>query len=579
MAEIHALRGPLPHVPDDLTIVQFMLDHQHPTKPAVKQSSPWLIEDATGRKIGIDEIRSRTQGLANALSSRWKIGENDVVCIFSPNHVDYPAMIWAIHRLGAIVTAANPSYTADELVHQLKTTSAKVIIVHPWTYAVASAAARVAGIPPDCIVLLESSLEFKSAPHATVPAIIKEGLAKPQSFTERRLQPGESKRKVAFLSFSSGTTGLPKAVSISHYNLIANVVQVATYANSDAQPLEARSYRPGDVVLAVLPFFHAYGLAYIMHFLLFYGLTLVVIPKFNFVDMLKSIERYRINYLPIVPPMVVLFCKHPDVKKYDLSSIRAIVSGAAPLSAELTQRLAEVFPNVSIAQGFGMTETCTIVALPRLDQKIGTLGSSGVLIPGIKARVIKADGSLAAYGEPGEFVVSGPSVALGYWNNEKATKETFIDGWLYTGDEVIINEKTELFVIDRIKELLKVRGFQVAPAELEGFLLNHPDVSDVCVVSIEDDYSGDLPLAFVVPSASAQERIKKDPAEADKIKAGLIKYVADGKVYYKRLTAGVVFVDAIPKNPSGKLLRRVLRDRARDMWRKGQLLPAEKAKL
>jgi len=296
-------------------------------------------------------------------------------------------------------------------------------------------------------------------------------------------------------------------------------------------------------------------------------MSVVVIPKFDFVSMLKSIERYRINYAPVVPPMMLLFCKHPAVKQHDCSSLRTIVSGAAPLSAEVTQQLSEVLPDVAIGQGFGMTETCVIVSMPRLDLKIATPGSSGILIPGVLARILRPDGSLAARNEPGELVVTGPAMALGYYKNEKATKETFVDGWVHTGDEVIINDEGEIFVIDRIKELLKVKGFQVAPAELEGFLLNHPDVSDVCVVSVQDDYSGDLPLAFVVPSASAQERIKADPTQAEKVKEAIVKYVADGKAHYKELTAGVEFIDAIPRNPSGKLLRRLLRDRARESWK------------
>jgi len=333
--------------------------------------------------------------------------------------------------------------------------------------------------------------------------------------------------------------------------------------------------------MALLPFYHIYGLVVVMHFAIFYGMSLVVIPKFNFVDMLKSIERHRINYIPIVPPIVVLLCKHPAVQDYDLSSLRAMKSGAAPLSAEIIRRLSEVLPNMSIGQSYGMTETCTTVTFPQLEQKIGTPGSAGRLLPGIVARVIDPNGKLLGYNQPGQLVVRSPANALRYLNNEQATKETFVDGWIYTGDEVIINEDAELFVVDRIKELLKVRGFQVAPAELEGHLLDHPDVTDVCVVGLQDDYSGELPLAFVVPSPAALERMTKDPAEAAKVKAAIVKHVADAKANYKHLAGGVEFIDAIPKNPSGKLLRRFLRDRAKEMRANGRLSTTEipKAKL
>jgi len=194
-------------------------------------------------------------------------------------------------------------------------------------------------------------------------------------------------------------------------------------------------------------------------------------------------------------------------------------------------------------------------------------GSAGQIISGITARVEKPDGTLAEFDEPGELVVRTPSLALGYVGDPGATNETFVKGWLRTGDEVKMNRKGEIFILDRIKEMLKVRGYQVAPAELEGCILGHPDVSDTCVVGIPDEYSGELPLAFVVLRPDALRRTRDDPDATDVIKRSIIKHVADNKVGYKRLAGGVEFVDAIPKNPSGKLLRRVLRDKARSLRR------------
>ncbi|KZT72452.1 acetyl-CoA synthetase-like protein [Daedalea quercina L-15889] len=577
MRLLHGPGGPLPAIPDDLTIPQFMLDTGHPSRPKTDRNRAWMIEEGTGREVGEEELRSRTDGLANALKAQWNIGEEDVVCIFSSNHVDYPVIVWAVHRLGAIVSTANPSYTHDELVHQLESIDAKLIFAHPTGLAVAETAARTVGLPQERIILVDKLTEGKS-PCATVPDLVEAGMKVPKSYTERKLKSGEAKTKIAFLNFSSGTTGLPKAVMIPHYAQIANLIQAAVYAEADQKPWEDKTFRPGRVFYAALPLYHAYGLAFILHFGFFYGMPLVISPKFVFTEMLKSIERYRVTTLPCVPPMGVLFVKHPDVKKYDLSSVKSFLIGAAPVSPELQSALADVFPQATIGQGFGMTETFTIVALPRHDQKVGTLGSAGILIPGVTARVVRPDGTDCAPDEAGEFVVKMPSLALGYLNNEQANKETFVDGWLHTGDEVIINDQAELFVIDRIKELLKVRGFQVAPAELEGFLLDHPDVSDVCVVSLLDDFNGDLPLAYVVPNASAKERMSKDPAEAKRIKAAIIKYVADGKIYYKQLTGGVEFIDVIPRNPSGKLLRRFLRDKARATHQRSKI-SGVKAKL
>ncbi|OSC99662.1 amp dependent CoA ligase [Trametes coccinea BRFM310] len=577
MTELHGDGGPLPHIPDDLTIPQFLLDSHHPSRPVLKKPQPWLIEELTGREIGSDELRARTFGLANAFKMRWNIGEDDVVCIFGPNHIDYPVAIWASLRLGAIVSGANPAYTADELLYQLTTTKARLLIAHPVSISVALEAARLAGLPAECVILFDA---VPGAPHANVQDLIAQGLEHTQQFAERRLKPGEGKRKLAFLSFSSGTTGRPKAVMIPHHSVIANVIQMAhwTQAKDESRPLELQRYKAGGRGLAVLPFYHIYGLLIILHFHLFIGHTLVVVEKFNFERFLDNIQRYRITNLCVVPPMAVLLCKHPAVKKYDLSSVRMLMSAAAPLSAELTNQLSELLPNAWIGQAYGMTETCTVVTFPQTDRRLGSLGSGGVLLPGCTARVVKPDGSLAGLGETGELIVSSPSIALGYFNNPQATAETFKEGWVVTGDEVYFNERKEIFVVDRIKELIKVRGFQVPPAELEGHLLDHPDVGDVCVVGVPDEYSGELPLAFVVPSAEAQARMKADPSTAAAVRDAIMKHVADHKTRYKHL-AGVEFIDAIPKNPSGKLLRRVLRDRAKTLRKNGELVLKTRAKL
>ncbi|KAG5720307.1 4-coumarate--CoA ligase-like 7 [Termitomyces sp. T112] len=305
-----------------------------------------------------------------------------------------------------------------------------------------------------------------------------------------------------------------------------------------------------------------YGLVLNLHFLLFAGMSIVVVPKFSLGSFLNSIIRYRITHLFIVPPQAVLLCKHPSVRGLDFRHVKYCMSGAAPLSGELLQMLCEVFPNAAIGQGYGLTETCATITMLPTTQKIGTVGSSGQLIPGMRAKVVKEDGSLAREGEQGELVVTGPSMALQYMNNKAATKETFVDGWVRTGDEVVIRNG-DLFVVDRLKEIIKVRGFQVAPAELEGHLLTHSDVADACVVSVLDDYNGELPFAYVVLSDIAARRIAGNAKAAVETKATIAKYVADAKVHYKHLKGGVEFIDAIPKNPSGKILRRVLRDKAR----------------
>jgi acyl-CoA synthetase (AMP-forming)/AMP-acid ligase II len=310
---------------------------------------------------------------------------------------------------------------------------------------------------------------------------------------------------------------------------------------------------PGDVVLGVLPFFHIYGLVVTLHFMLYCGASVVVVPKFNFSDFLESIVRHRVTHLFLVPPQVVLLCKNPSLKRYDFSRVKLCFSGAAPLSGELMRRISSIFPNAAIGQGYGLTETCTTICWLQVDRKLGTVGGAGELIPGIIAKVVKPDGSLASDGEQGELVVKGPSMALGYYGNLAATAETFVDGWVRTGDEVVI-KNLEVFIVDRLKELIKVRGHQVAPAELEGFLLLRPDVMDACVVSIPDDYSGEVPLAYIVLDSDTQKRVHGDHTASMDLKKAIQKYVSDAKVRYKWLAGGVEFIDVIPKNPSGKIV-------------------------
>ncbi|KAJ7075879.1 phenylacetyl-CoA ligase [Mycena belliarum] len=585
MGELHfASIGVLPSIPDSLTIPQFQLDLATSTdRPARPSGTSCFIDDLSGKQVYLEEVRERTQGLANALSSLYSIGEDDVVLLFSRNHLDYPIAIWAAHRVGAIVSPANPDFTRQELEYQLKATKAKLLIAHPDVLNVAIPAAQAYGLAPDRILIFDA-LNNAVSKFVNVDSLVERGLRTSKAFLERRLKRGEGKTKLAFLSFSSGTTGTPKAVAIPHIAVIANVLQLAAHSriNEEYGDWNDRRYRPGDTAIGVLPFYHIYGLVVNLHFLLYCGMSIVIVPKFNFEGMLKSIVRHKITHLMIVPPQAVLLCKHPAVKKYDLSGIRYIMIGAAPLSDEVNERLFKLFPDAHIGQGYGMTETCTVISIWSIERKRGISGSAGQLIPGVVARILKSDGTLGGYGDVGELVVKAPSNALGYFNNPQATQETFVDGFVRTGDEVRVAPDGELRIIDRIKEIMKVRGFQVAPAELEGTLLcvlvscnkaagthhlsrDHPDISDACVVGVPDDYSGEVPLAFVVLTADAAGRAERNPHDLKTIRVSILKHVADLKIGYKHLAGGVEFVDSIPKNPSGKLLRRVLRERAKEL--------------
>ena len=290
----------------------------------------------------------------------------------------------------------------------------------------------------------------------------------------------------------------------------------------------------------------------------------MVMPKFSFTGMLQSIAKYKISNLFLVPPIAVMLCQRPEAKKVDLSSLRTIMSSAAPLSNERFKQLTALLPQATIFQCYGLTEA-GMVGMETNGGRDKPSVSAGVLLPGIVARVQRADGTYAGFNEPGELIVKTHSMASGYSNNEEATKETFVDGWVRTGDEVTINENMEIFIVDRLKEMLKVRGFQVAPAEMEAHLIEHPFVSDVCVVGIPHEFHGELPFAFIVPEKKTAALIAKYPEEEAMLKDIIAKHVTNHKVPYKALSGGIEFIASVPRAESGKLLRRVARDNAKKL--------------
>ncbi|KAJ7484530.1 amp dependent CoA ligase [Mycena latifolia] len=567
MPEFHS-SGRLPHIPDDVTVEQFILGYRHEARPRRPDSAPWLV-DRTGRQVRLDEIHKRTTGLANGLYTHFSIREDDVVLILSPNHVDYPICIWAIHRLCAIVAPCNPTFTNAKLTYQLLQTRATLIIVHPDMCDIAQASAKDAGIPPGRIIVLGSEddnpLESPDPDLRTVAGLISYGLSLGSAplGRGRRLREGEGRTKIAFLSSSSGTTREPKILAISHFAVLANVIQVATHCrvNEAYTNWEDRRFRPGDICLGVLPFFHIYSIAILIHFVLFSGMSLVVAPKFDLENVLKSIVRHKISHLMLLPSHVVLLCKEPVVRDYDLSGIHAVLSGAAPLAADVNERLIRLLPNAHIGQAYGSTETTGIVSMWSTRSKRGY--NAGELVPGIVARVVRPDGALAEHNEAGELLVKSPSTALGYFNDQDATKEAFVAGWFHTGDQVMINDKNEVIYIDRLKEMMKIRGFEVAPADLEGCILGHPLVQEVGVVGIKDASSGEVPLAFIVLTTRAAANCQRDPNIIPQIKKSIMEHVAERKSSYKQLH-NIEFVPAIPRYPSGKILRRKLQDQIKD---------------
>ncbi|ERS99509.1 uncharacterized protein SPSK_03166 [Sporothrix schenckii 1099-18] len=561
--------------PDSVTIEQFMTDESFGRRSFSKSRHPFTC-GLTGKSYSWAEMTQRVDFLARAVGKRlgWQPAEgppwDKVIAVFSLNAIDYMAAMYVAHRFSGISTPANAAYSSLELQHQLTTSGASAVFTCEALLETTLKATRAVKIPDDRVYLIDvpgapDAAKKAAASHVTVNQLVAEG-AKLPALEPVKWVKGQGARQPAFLCYSSGTSGLPKAVMISHRNVIANVLQLAAYESVGRKAAGVDT----QVEIGLLPFSHIYGLVVIAHAGSFRGDQVIVLPRFELETFLAAIQKYRIQQLRIVPPIVIRLLRTQDVcSKYDLSSVRFVYTGAAPTGEETINDLRAIYPKWTIGQGYGMTETSTVVCSTSEHDTYDR--SSGSLVPGVKAKIIGFDGNeVTKYDTPGELLVQGPAVVLGYLNNEKATNETFVfheDGrWIRTGDEVLVTRapsgNEHLVVVDRIKELIKVKGHQVAPAELEAHLLTHPAVADTAVIQVPDDSAGEVPKAFVVRSAAYASKPEADVAR------DIAKHVKDHKAPYKWLKGGVEFIDIIPKSPSGKILRRLLRDQERAKARK-----------
>ncbi|KAL4879961.1 hypothetical protein BJY04DRAFT_228865 [Aspergillus karnatakaensis] len=536
--------GTLPAVPDNVPLSDFMLNEQYGRYPLEKSLDPY------------------TCALTRRTYSALQVKERDkVAAVYSVNTIDTPPLLWAAHRLGAVVSMANAAYTADELVYQLRDSKATSLFTCSSLLPTALQAAAKTGIPRSRVYLLETPENTPDTSIKTVSQLAEEGRHYPE-IEELEWTAGEGARRTAFLCYSSGTSGLPKGVMISHRSVIANTLQIVGF---EQDYRDSRETAEPEVALGLLPQSHIYSLIVICHAGFYRGDQTIIFPKYTLATYLAAIQEFKICSLFLVPPIIINMVQNADAcSSHDLSSVTSIFTGAAPLGQETAAAFGELLPKVRIRQAYGLTETSTAVSFTHHNDI--WFGSSGVLLPGIEVKLLSPEGKeISSYDTPGEVVVRTPSIALGYLNNDRATKESFKDGWFHTGDEGVFrlspSGNEHLFIVDRIKELIKVKGLQDAPAELEAHLLTHPLVGDCAVIAVEDPSSGEAPRAIVVP---------KPNAGVDQKSAGesIQQHVRDHKARHKWLRGGIKFVDSIPKSPSGKILRRVLRD-AEKTERKG----------
>lgn len=500
-------------------------------RAAAYGNTPALIDGTDGTTLTYEQVDRFHRRVAAALAETG-VRKGDVLALHSPNTVAFPLAFYAATRAGASVTTVHPLATAEEFAKQLGDSRARWIVTVSPLLDTARRAAELAGGVQEILVC-------DSAPgHRSLIDMLASAAPEPSVAVD----PAED---VAALPYSSGTTGTPKGVMLTHRQIATNLAQL--------EPLMPAA--PGDRVLAVLPFFHIYGLTALMNAPLRLGATVVVLPRFDLEQFLAAIQNHRITSLYVAPPIVLALAKHPLVADYDLSSLKYVVSAAAPLDAKLAAACSRRLGLPPVGQAYGMTELSPGTHVVPLDaMSAAPPGTVGKLIAGTEMRVVSLDdpGKDLPAGESGEILIRGPQVMKGYLGRPDATAAMIDeDGWLHTGDVGHVDADGWLFVVDRVKELIKYKGFQVAPAELEALLLTHPGIADAAVIGAYDDDGNEVPHAYVV----------RQPAAPDLSEGEIMMYVAERVAPYKRVRR-VTFIDGVPRAASGKILRRELRGRS-----------------
>ncbi len=475
-----------------------------------------------GTTYTFSQIAEAATGFSSYLTQQG-YGRGDRLAIIAPNSPEYVVAVFGALRAGLTVTTFNPLYKEREIEHQLLDSEAKIVVCHSMVRPVVDVATPNAPLVRATHNAEEVWDLAKSVASIAPPVEV------------------DPRTDLAFLPYSSGTTGLPKGVMLSHYNIVANCRQFLGLGITN-------NY---TVLLDFLPFFHIYGLTVLMISGYLAGSKQVVMMRFDLEQTLALIERYRVTSLFVVPPALLALANTPLREKYDTSSLQILFSGAAPLGGEIEARVESLY-SVKVLQGYGMTETSPVLnSTPILFQKPGYVGPP---IPDTIEKVVDpVTGRECGVDEVGELWARGPQIMLGYWKRPDATADMITeDGWLKTGDIVVMDENGYVKIVDRAREMIKYKGYQIAPAELEALLQHHPDLVDAAVVPKPDEEAGEVPKAYVV------KRPGHDPAPAE-----ILRYIDEQVAPYKKIRE-LEFVDAIPRNPSGKILRRQLIQQERE---------------
>lgn len=514
----------------DIVVPEISLTEYVFRNAASRLDKPALIDGASGRTLTYGQLVGASRKVAAGLIQRG-LRKGDVLALYSPNLPEYAVAFHGVVSAGGTVTTVNPLYTAHELTLQLQDSGAKFLLTVPPLLEKAQEAAQAVGIGEIFV--------FGEAEGATPFAAL---LQNDGQFPPVTINPHED---IVVLPYSSGTTGLPKGVMLTHYTLVANLEQ------SQRTDWGLLQLTRDDVAIGVLPMFHIYGMFIFINYMLVLGGTIVTLPRFDLEQFLGVLQNYGVTYAHLVPPIILALAKHPLVDKYDLSKLRAILSAAAPLGKELETACAARL-GCTVGQAYGMTEASPLTHCRPITPESNKLGSIGVPVASTEVRVVDvATWQDLGPNQDGELWIRGPQIMKGYLNNPNATHNTVDrEGWLHSGDIGYYDDDGYFFIVDRLKELIKYKGYQVAPAELEAVLLGHPAVGDVAVIGHLDEEAGETPKAYVV--------LKGEATAQD-----LMDFVAGRVAPYKRIR-DVEFLEQIPKSASGKILRRMLVARDRE---------------
>lgn len=504
-------------------------------KMSLHASSTALISMESKDELSYKQLLEKCLKLSIALG-KMGLRLNDKIGICSENNLNFCIGIVSTIFLGATICPLNPSYTEKEFLHVLKISQPKYIFVSALVVEKMIRVVKSLSWAPKLILINESETHWEIPSMSNLISHISD-----VDLKNFRLSTIDKNEHILLIACSSGTTGLPKGVMLTDNNFLIQI----QYYSEEKFPF----FQNAGSFLGLLPMFHGYGF-FIFLVSLTFGNKMIVMSRFDERLFLQAIQDYQIKTLPLVPPLLVFLAKNPIVDEYDLSCVKQISCGAAPVSENIKEAVQKKFKLPFIRNGYGLTET-TVSLMNSINELKPE--SIGMLRPGLKAKVISLEGNsnegLGANKE-GELCFKGEIIMKGYYGDAEATRSTIDeDGFLHTGDVGYYDEEGCFYIVDRVKELIKYKGFQVPPAELESILLTHPAIKDTAVVGYPDELAGELPLAFVVKQSGVNISSRE-----------VIQYVNERVSSHKRLRAGVRFIDAIPKNPSGKILRRELRN-------------------